>query len=388
MKLKTIQKPVLWSIMLLLLTVSCRGDDEELVPSTWTQVQPPQSSPITRGVYLLNEGNMGSNKCTLDFFDYSSGFYRKNIYAETNPGIVLELGDTGNDLQIYGGKLYAVINYSGYVEVMDVNTARHLGSIQIPNCRYITFNKGKAYISSYAGPIQIDPNARPGIVVEVDTTTLTQTREVTVGYQPEEMVVANGKLYVANSGGYRIPNYDRTVSVIDLASMEVIKTIDVAINLHRMIRDRHGKIYVSSRGNYAGNNSNVYVINENTDEICDTLNIGVTEWSMAGDSLYLFGREYNAASGQYAVTYGLYDVKRGKLLTDKFITDGTEQHISRPYGLAVNPDTREIFLTDAKDYVSPGTLYCFTPDGRKKWSVTTGDIPAHFAFLSNYHNRE
>ena len=102
----------------------------------------------------------------------------------------------------------------------------------------------------------------------------------------------------------------------------------------------------------------------------------------------VFGREYNAASGQYAVTYGLYDVKRGKLLTDKFITDGTEQHISRPYGLAVNPDTREIFLTDAKDYVSPGTLYCFTPDGRKKWSVTTGDIPAHFAFLSNYHNRE
>ena len=55
--------------------------------------------------------------------------------------------------------------------------------------------------------------------------------------------------------------------------------------------------------------------------------------------------------------------------------------ISSYYGLAVNPETKEIFVTDAKNYVSPGTLYCFSPDGKKKWSVTTGDIPAHFAFL-------
>lgn len=37
-------------------------------------------------------------------------------------------------------------------------------------------------------------------------------------------------------------------------------------------------------------------------------------------------------------------------------------------------------MTDAKDYVSPGTLHCFSPDGRRKWSVTTGDIPAHIVF--------
>ena len=49
----------------------------------------------------------------------------------------------------------------------------------------------------------------------------------------------------------------------------------------------------------------------------------------------------------------------------------------------VNPDTREFFVTDAADYVTPGYLYCYTPEGRLKWRARTGDIPAHFAFTTS-----
>ena len=132
------------------------------------------------------------------------------------------LGDVGNDLQSYGGKLYAVINCSHFVEVMDVRTARHITQISIPNCRYITFHKGYAYVSSYAGPVQIDPNARLGYVAKIDTVTMQVMDTCTVGYQPEEMVAVGKKLYVANSGGYRVPNYDRTVSVLDLDSLNAV----------------------------------------------------------------------------------------------------------------------------------------------------------------------
>ncbi|MCQ2148058.1 MAG: YncE family protein, partial [Bacteroidales bacterium] len=59
----------------------------------------------------------------------------------------------------------------------------------------------------------------------------------------------------------------------------------------------------------------------------------------------------------------------------------TDAKIDVPYGLAVNPITGEIYVTDAGDYVTPGTLYCFDGSGKLKWSVTTGDIPAHIAFL-------
>lgn len=223
-------------ITMVVLLFSCRKE-EQIVPSTSTTVTGGESGEIC-GFFLLNEGNMGSNKSTLDYFDYQTGIYTKNIYAERNPGVVKELGDVGNDIQIYGNKLYAVVNCSHFVEVMDVRTARHITQISIPNCRYLVFKGRYAYVSSYAGPVQIDPNARLGYVAKVDTVTMSVVGTCTVGYQPEEMVISGNKLYVANSGGYRVPNYDRTVSVIDLDTFREVKKIDVAINLHRLELDQ------------------------------------------------------------------------------------------------------------------------------------------------------
>ena len=143
----------------------------ELVNPTEYEVLPfgedPDADPI--GMYLLNEGNMGSNKADIDYLDYRTAVYARGIYAEKNPNVVKELGDVGNDIQIYGNKLYAVINCSHKVEVMDVRTCKRIGQVDIPNCRYIRFAKGKAYVSAYVGPVAIDPNAQLGAVYEVDT---------------------------------------------------------------------------------------------------------------------------------------------------------------------------------------------------------------------------
>ena len=280
-------------ICFVLLSTSCR-EDERIIPSTPNQVTPGVSGTSVKGFFLLNEGNMGSNKATLDYFDYETGIYQKNIYAERNPGVVQELGDVGNDIQIYGNKLYAIINCSHFVEVMNVETAKHITQISIPNCRYIVFKDKYAYVSSYAGPVKIDPNARLGYVARVDTTTLTVKDTCVVGYQPEEMVIVGNKLYVANSGGYRVPNYDRTVSVIDLNTFKVIKTIDVGINLHRMELDQYGNIYVSSRGDYYDTYSETFVIDSNTDKVIDELPLlPNTEMAICRDSLYVYSTEWS-----------------------------------------------------------------------------------------------
>ena len=86
-------------------------------------------------------------------------------------------------------------------------------------------------------------------------------------------------------------------------------------------------------------------------------------------------------SSKNAISYGIIDIRTKEVISDNFITDGTDKEITSPYGIAVHPETGDIFVTDAKNYVSSGTLYCFSPDGRKKWSVRTGDIPAHITFL-------
>lgn len=384
--MKTVRKILFLPLLCLAVLFACR-EIELVVPTEYELLPGVPIDPDARpaGMYLLNEANMGSNKSSIDYVDFRNAYYVRNIYAERNPEVVKELGDVGNDIQIYGNKLYAVINCSHKVEVMDVRTCKRIGQVDIPNCRYIRFAKGKAYVSAYVGPVAIDPNAQLGAVYEVDTASLAVTRKVTVGYQPDELEVLGEYLYVANSGGYRAPDYDSTVSVVEIYGMKQIQKIPVGINLHRIRKDRYGKLWVTSRGDYNTIPSRFYVLDrkdKNSKEMVvkDTLDIPCSEMYIQGDSLYFYSVEWNKQTERNTVTYGIIDVRTGQLVTDHFITDGTEQDIVIPYGICVHPTTGDIYVTDAKNYVSSGVLHCYDRHGKKKWSVRTGDIPAHMAF--------
>mgnify|MGYP000381129422 CR=1 FL=1 len=384
--MKTVRKILFLPLLCLAVLFACR-EIELVVPTEYELLPGVPIDPDARpaGMYLLNEANMGSNKSSIDYVDFRNAYYVRNIYAERNPEVVKELGDVGNDIQIYGNKLYAVINCSHKVEVMDVRTCKRIGQVDIPNCRYIRFAKGKAYVSAYVGPVAIDPNAQLGAVYEVDTASLAVTRQVTVGYQPDELEVLGEYLYVANSGGYRAPDYDSTVSVVEIYGMKQIQKIPVGINLHRIRKDRYGKLWVTSRGDYNTIPSRLYVLDrkdKNSKEMVvkDTLDIPCSEMYIQGDSLYFYSVEWNKQTERNTVTYGIIDVRTGQLVTDHFITDGTEQDIVIPYGICVHPTTGDIYVTDAKNYVSSGVLHCYDRHGKKKWSVRTGDIPAHMAF--------
>lgn len=372
-------------LLLLLAITSCRHD-ELVVPTEYDIIDDlgADNSNI-RGFYLVNEGNMGSNKCTLDYYDYATGLYARNIYAERNPDVVKELGDVGNDIGIYGSKLYVVVNCSHKVEVLDSRTGVRIGQVDIPNCRYVRFHRGKAYVSSYVGPVLIDPDAPKGAVFEVDTLSLEITRKVTVGYQPEEMEIVDDYMYVANSGGYRAPDYDNTVSVIQMIDFKQVQQIAVGINLHRVKKDQYNKLWVTSRGDYESRPSQLYVLDKkpgyNSMVVTDTINLACSNMALRGDSLLYYATEWNNYAQSNSISYGVIDVKTKQRISSNFITDGTESDISVPYGIAVHPETGDIFITDAKNYVSSGTLYCYSAAGKRKWSVRTGDIPAHIAFL-------
>ena len=338
-----------------------------------------KSDPI-RGFFLLNQGNMGTNKCTLDYYDYADGVYSRNLFPSRNPDIALGLGDLGNDVKIHDGRIYAVINGSNLVVVMDAN-ARQIAKISVPNCRYITFDGDFAYVTSYAGKIGVDPNACLGEVFKISLKTFEVAGTCTVGYQPEGLAVVNGKLYVANSGAYRYPDYDNTVSVIDLASFEEIKKIEVAVNLNRIVADAYGCIWVSSWGDYYMVPSATYVIDTATDKpVASLTNLPNGNMTICGDDLYVYSSVWNYETQTSDTEYYLVDVKSRKVVRTGFLDKAVTAGIASPYCLAVNPVTKEIFVGDAGDYVTPGTLHCFAADGTQKWSVMTGDVPAAIVF--------
>ncbi|MBR5898970.1 MAG: YncE family protein [Muribaculaceae bacterium] len=365
---------------------ACR-EDELVVPTEYDLLPFDCNTKVNPiGLYVLNEGNMGSNKASIDFVDFKNAYYVRNMYAERNPTIIKELGDVGNDIQIYGSKIYAVINCSHKVEVMDAHTLVRIGQIDIPNCRYIKFDKGNAYVSAYVGPVAIDPDAQLGAVYRVDTASLAITGKCTVGYQPDELEIMGEYIYVANSGGYRVPKYDYTVSVVEMYGMTQVEKIPVGINLHRIRADKYGKLWVTSRGNYGSVRSKMFVLEKESRfsrkmVVTDTLDIPCSEMCIQGDSLYFYSVEWNNQEECNNITYGIIDVRTRQLISDHFITDGTEKDIEIPYGINVHPVTGDIYVTDAKNYVSSGALHCYTREGVKKWSVRTGDIPAHMVFL-------
>lgn len=375
-----------------ILLFSCRED--EVIVTAEIEVIKDDVNPNSAiaGMYLLNEANMGSNKATLDYLDFTTYTYIRNMYPERNPTVVKELGDVGNDIQIYGKQLYAVINCSHKMEVMNAETGVRVGQVDIPNCRYVRFHKGYAYVTSYVSGVQIDPNAPLGAVYKVDTTDLSIVDKVTVGYQPDELEILGDYMYVANSGGYRTPYYDNTVSVIELNRFKQVEKITVGLNLHRIRKDKYGKLWVSSRGNYNDQTSpygsvpsQLFVLQKkvgyNNMVVTDTIDTPCSNMAMYGDSLFYYSYDWDNQTNSGNLIYGIINLQSKEIVSNHFITDGTEQEIKQPYGLQVHPETGDIYVTDAKNYVSAGTLSCYTKDGKRKWKVRTGDIPAHMVFL-------
>ncbi len=358
---------------------SCRVDDPT------PPIELPD--PLGDGFYLLNEGQMGGNNATLDFYDYASNKLIHNIFEARNPMETMGLGDTGNDLQLHDGRLYVVMNGSSYLEVIDAATALHIGRVTIPNPRSVAFSGRFAYVTSYAGAT-LDDGTLGGHVTKVDLELLRIVDECSVGRQPDGLAVVGDKLYIANSGGYGV--FESTVSVIDLSTFTETKRIEVAPNLWRVRADGKGKIYISSRGDYGNIPAAIYVIDTATDTLVTTLNqdgqpvpvrfLGGDNFALLGDRMYVVGTAYDAEWNP-TNTYTTYDLSTG-LATGNFITDDTDAQIVSPYGLATEPATGEIFVTDTADFLKDGTVRCYSPTGTLKWAVTAGVAPGHIAFFT------
>ena len=383
-------KRLIFYISIVLLLAACR-EDVMIVPMEDINTGGKTQKSEIIGMYLLNEGNMGSNKSSLDYLDLSgkdeTAHYYRNIYQERNPKTVMALGDVGNDCQIYGSRLWLVINCSNKVEVARADSAIRIGKVNIPNCRYVTFKDQYAYVSSYVGSVYATSNSPLGSVFKVDTLTLQKVDSCSVGYQPEEMAIVGNRLYVANSGGYQGmtgQGYESTVSVVDLTTMKETEKIVVAPNLHHVKLDKYNQLWVTARGNYMNEQSSIFWLQPDSDGkmvVGGQIKQPVSDLCIVGDSLYFYGSQWSEVSQTNTVTYGIINVRTHQMVSTSLSDSQQIKDIRMPYGIIVNPIHRDFYLMDAKNYVSSGELLHFLPDGTFDWKVKTGDIPAHAAFL-------
>lgn len=314
------------------------------------------------GIYVLNEGLWNSNNSTLTYYNLDDGSVTSDIFSAVNHR---GLGDTGNDLQKYGSKMYCVVNTSEIIEVMNLKDASSIRTISLSgkSPRRICFDGTKAYVSCFDGS-----------VVRIDTNSLSVDATVSVGPNPEGICVANGKLYVANTGGYNAPNYGNTVSVIDLSSFAVIKEITVTCNPYTLLADNQQNLLLISNGNYEDIRSCLQKINTSTDNVVKTYNFEINEMAIYGNILVFYSYDYATMKASFQK----FDLSTGTIISDHFITDGTT--LVTPYLIAIDQDNGDVYISDSYDYTVNGDIFCFNQNGQLKFSFEAGMNPNHVVF--------
>jgi YVTN family beta-propeller protein len=308
-------------------------------------------------VYILSEGVWGMNNASLSCYNAKTKTLLNDCFQVKNKR---GLGDVANDLKAYGGKLYCVVNGSNTVEVMDVRTGKSVKQIGMSakSPRRIAFWQNKAYVCCH-----------DGTVVRIDTASLTVEATVKVGRNPEDLCVSNGKLYVSNSGGLDYPNYDTTVSVIDINSFTETKKITVGANPSRIQADNYGNVYLLVVGNYGDVPTTFKCISSQTDAVTQSFDIPASNFTISGNSAYLYHYDYFTAS--YWVKE--FNVVSKQITKENFFSEAVA--VKAPYGIAVDAATGDVYIADARTFTESGDVYCFDKNGKKKFSLSVGVNP-------------
>jgi hypothetical protein len=118
------------------------------------KVAPTPETPTAQraGIYVLNQGGIGKNNSTLTFYNYTTTSLTADLFTAANTN---KLGDTGNDLGIWGAKMYIIVNNSNLVYVTTAKTAKVLKTITLNQPRSVVFYKSNAFVTSYNGTVSV-----------------------------------------------------------------------------------------------------------------------------------------------------------------------------------------------------------------------------------------
>lgn len=382
------------TVCTLFTVTSCTNDDNGLIPigngeGNYGQFQTEEKyNNETQGMFILCEGNYGKNNSTLDYLNFTTGLYYPNVFESGFMKDSKKMGDTGNDIKYYKGKLWIVINASNKVIVVNpVNGKIEKEINNIINGRHLVYYNGFVYVSAYYNA-KFNKVISKGTVYKINADDYTITGQVDVGYQPENMDIVKDRLYVANSGGYNGSNdigYDHTISVIDINTFKVIKTIDVkSVNLNELKADKNGNLWVTSQGKYDPTTYSMVGANiteiSTEGEILNHFDVSAANLVINDNNLY-----YTVSSSKQPVQLNVIDTNTGKIIEKNLLKNNSQSQLPiTTCAAAINPSNKNIYLADAKDYISAGEIFVYDKNGKYLSTIKNnliGITPAHICFI-------
>lgn len=212
----------------LLIFSSCKKDKEN------TAILPPSQGYLDQ-MLVINEGAFGSSNGSIDFINPATGTRTDDVFNKANNR---PLGDVVQSVFKKGNLLYITVNNSQKVEVVHAASCKWYKTISgfISPRYFLPISNEKAYVTDWG-----DNSLK---IVSLSSYTITGSIPVSQN-GPEQLIEAEGKIFVVNSGGF---SDDNTVSVIDPATDAVIQTITVGTNPNSIVKDANGKLWILCGG--------------------------------------------------------------------------------------------------------------------------------------------
>ena len=308
------------------------------------------------GVFILNEGNFRSGNGSLSFFSYDSIKIYNHVFFDINQR---PLGDIPYSMGFHGSNAYIVVNNSGKIEVADRNYLKSVASInKIISPRYISFiNDMKAYVTSlYSDSLAI-----------IDLTTNSISGYINLKKTSESIATLYSTAYVANwTGGNKI-------MIINTATDQIIDSIKVGMEPESMVIDKNETLWVLCNGGWK---------RENTAEL-----IGISTRTNKVEKRFIFPSVTDSPTclqinGQGEILYYLLNgvrkmaIEAQSLPSEAFIPELDYVF----YKLGVNPGNNEIFATDVVDYVKKGKILRYGKGGALISEMEADIIPGTLYF--------
>lgn len=301
--------------------------------------------PVTKGVFVINEGLYMQNNSEITFYDPSTNQTITNFYSQKNGRLI---GDNANSMYIFEKKGFVAVDGSNKIEVIDLETGQSLGIIDLgqngsPREIFI-LNSYRGFVTSFS------KNA----VIEFNPTTLNIVREIPVGKYPEGIAYANNKLFIANSD---LGN-GNSVSVIDLNSNSVIKTIQVGKNPRFTGLSNDGRVIIGCSGDFFNQNSlgGYYFINPANLTVTDSILLGYhpQDYALTKDN-FLF----------YINDVGIGKINLNNKYVDTiFISGMTINDIyGIAYSIAFDEINQQLYVGNPKNFQQNGEVKIFDKNG-------------------------
>lgn len=347
--------------MLSLAFIACDSDND----IDWVEPE-----VTTTGVYVLNSGSGGTVGAKLSYYDYETSTLTKDVFANRNG---IELGNGGQDMLVYGSKMYITMTKSNCIYVMDKTgkllknkdgndiIIKPLNSKEQPQQpRSAVAHGGKVYISTYDGDI-----------IRIDTASFAISKVVTGSVYLEEMTIVNNKLYTVISD-YTGAGIGKSVSVINLNSFTKEPEITVTQNPTKITSDKNGNIYVISNGNYNDISSTLQKINPTTNSVTTIGTDVATNMEVVGDKLLLMKEVYDYVEKKSTTYLSYYDINTNKIIDKSFVEEG-KADLASTYNITYDPVAKNIYM-GTSDYKNEGNMHIFNENGKYIKSFKTGGI--------------